>query len=290
MSHPTQDARAFGYTLAHAHLHATPGLRRLVTQSPHPLPPVESFDITQGEHVCIAALMGFPMLPYDRKSINEAVGPSGAFTRTVTARVRDVEIRVREANERLQMFGVQIGFDPNKPTQPEEIELLRPFVGELVDHLLQLDADRAYLRSGHSGRLNHLAREYRHANLGRLEAFIEELDAIAAGWGYGAYANLCVPTRFMQHLNTRSPPGALQRPALQAMHDRRDHLKRHAPWVIEAFVASREHESDVRIEVTSEALNIGFEVDGLHIQETITGAYVPNDDTGRLFEVMGLRA
>ena len=290
MFHPSQDADAFGYSRAYAQLHATLGLTLLAANARHQLPSVESFDITDGEHVCIAAFMGFPMLPFDRKSIDNAVGSEGAFTRTVTARVRDVEIRTREANRLLLCAGVQICYDPSSPTDPKEVELLRPFVGGFVDDLLQYHFDREYLRSGRSGKLNHLAREYRRANLGLLEDFVAELDSIASGWGYGSYANLCVPTRFIRHLEARSKQDASRSKALEAMNESRDHLKRHAPYVIEAFLASRSGEAEFKIDVTEDELKIDFDAEGLHIQETIAGAYIPNDDTGRLFEIMGFRA
>ncbi|WP_316149646.1 hypothetical protein [Cupriavidus sp. BIC8F] len=257
--------------------------------SRHQPPSVESFSILNPEHVCLAAFFGFPMLPVNKAAMTEAVSDGGAYTRTVKARVKDIQDTIDDFNRRHLFFKIE--FDPKTPTSEEDIELIRLVTGDFADNLMQYDADRRYLRGSSAARLHAFAVEYRHRSFSELKSFVGALDSTANRWGYGSYANLCAPTRFMNHILSKHAidPGMLE--ALQAMDSKRDLLKRYSPYIVQAFLRCRAGQTgEFRIDVDEDGLYLEAKHGDSIVLESLKGEFVANDESERLFHLIGLRA
>ncbi|CAM3682889.1 hypothetical protein [Polaromonas hydrogenivorans] len=287
MSRPSQDARQYAYDRLHACIRHYPNQRKLLKYVDHkPISP-SVFDITNPEHVCDAAYFGIPLLPYDEKSFKASVAPGGAFTRIVDARIRDVEVRIQKINSVGLFMGFQIKYDRKKPLPMQSLELMRPMLGDFIDLVPQFEKDREYVNSGHAARLDHFAHEYRQPNLGAMLAFFRRLDEVAGKRGYGSFAHLCVPTRFMDYLTNAHAENAGMQEALEKMQVKRDQLKKESPYIIEMFLKSHAR-SDLPycVDMRDEELFIEMRYASYSVEEYIKSEFISNDDTGRLLASM----
>lgn len=287
MSAPSKDAQEYSYDRSHAFIHGTPNRRGLLKYVEHKPVRPSAFCITDPEHVCLAAYFGFPLIPYDEKSFKACVAPGGAFTRTVGARIRDVEARIEKINRAGLFMGFQLKYDRKTPLNTENLKLMRPTLGDFIDLVPQFEKDREYVKGGHAARLNHFAREYRQPNSGAMLAFFRELDAIAKKWGYGSFAHLCVPTRFMGHLAKAHAEDPSMQGALAEMQVKRNQLKKESAHIIEMFLESYAR-SDLpyRVDIRGEELFIEMRYPTHSVGEYSKSEFIDNDDTGRLLAMM----
>lgn len=287
MSHPSQDAQQYAYERSWAFIHGTPNrcaLLKYVDQKPVLS---SAFCITNPEHICNAAYFGFPLTPFDEKSFKACVAPGGTFTRTVDARIRDVEARIEEINRVSFSGGFQLKFDRKTPSDMEILDLMRPTLGDFVDLVPQFDKDLEYVTGGHAARLNHFAREYRQPNSGAMLSFFRKLDAIAEKWGYGSFAHLCVPTRFIDQLAKTHAEDPSMQEALAAMQIKHNQLKKESPHIIEMFLKSHAR-SDLPyyVDMRGEELFIEIRYPTHSVGEYSKSEFTGNDETGRLLAMM----
>lgn len=288
MSHPSLDAQQYGYNRLYTLLHGYSNLCDLLTKYVDYKPVCPSvFDITNPEHVCDAAYIGIPLLPYEENSFKACVAPGGTFTRTVDARIRDVEVRIQKINRGAFFMGFQIKYDRKKPLPSQSLEPMRSMLGDFIDLLPQFEKDREYVRNGHAARLDHFAHEYRQPNSGAMLVFLRRLNEVAQKRGHVSFAHLCIPTRFMDYLTSLKVKNVGMQKSLTEMQVKRDQLKKESPYIIEMFLKSRVG-SDLPyfVDMVGDELLIKMQYPTHSLEEYIKSEFISNDDTGRLLASM----
>jgi hypothetical protein len=287
MPQPSKDAVAFGFDRAYAMVNSTAVQRELLKYAKHQPVSAANFSITNPIHVCSSAYLGFPMMPYDEKTLKESIGPNGAFTRTVKDRVKQTQDTIDEINRTAIFAGFQLAYDPDTPTDIAGLELLRPMLGDFVDRLPLFDQDMAYMNAGRAARLHHFAREYSQPNVGALNAYLRTLNEVAISWGVGSFSNLNVPTKYMDYLAKRDNSDPSVSKALELMEAKRHHLKTESPYIIDLFVQSHANRDlPYFVDVVDGGVLIEVRHGSQVLRDVVKSKFITNDGSGLLQAIM----
>jgi hypothetical protein len=241
----TQDSIVFGYDAFYDAYLGVPYNLGLVELSEDQLPDPTAFSAHEPRHVCLAALHGHMINPVDEHSIKARVKDDAPYTKTIAARIEIFKRMVAEFNAEQQRVGryfggiVKLVIDDNDPFTEEQFASVGLGGTAIAKAALQYEVDRKYFMLGHAGRLNHFAQHYGFSNLEGLKAFVNRLDVESQAMGYGSYATLCTSTRFMKHLEEKYRENADMKPALDALREKSELLRRESAFTIERFVACR---------------------------------------------------
>lgn len=239
----TTSSRAFGYDAFFFDYLSVPLNKALMERSSAPLPHPSTFSSTRPRDCCLAALHGHQIYPPDDQSIKERVKDGGAYFRTVLTRIRRVTEMVENFNARQKQVSEFIGgrititMDDGPLVGSFPLE---DFGGEdIVRAAPQFELDRKFLTLGHSGRLNHFAQEYGFANVEQLRAFIRMLDAEALALGFPSYAAICVPSRYLEHLQNELANDEGMQSLLATLTENLTLLQQQSAFTLERFVTCR---------------------------------------------------
>lgn len=241
----SQDSIAFGYNeFCDAYL-GVPYNRGLMELSQTPLVSSSTFSAKEPRHVCLAALHGHVIYPFDDRTIKERVKEEGSYAKTIAWRMRHFAEMVSDFNDTQRRVGRMAGavvtlvIDDDDPFTREQFECVGLDGTAVAEAALQYEADRTFLSLGQSGRLNHFAKDLGFQNLESLKAFVNRLDDEAVQMGYPSYATICVPTRYMDHALKAYAEHPQAQLALDELRKKRSLLQREAVFVIERFMACR---------------------------------------------------
>lgn len=239
----SQDSICFGYDEFYSDYLGVPYNRGLMDLSKAILVHPSIFSAKDPRHVCLAALHGHAIYPFDEASIKERVKKEGSYSKTISARMRHFSEIISEFNERQQregwMSGAVIMIDENVPYTLEAFESIGLGGTDVAKAALELEIDRKFFSLGHSGRLNHFSRHLGFPNIEVLEAFVRQLDEEAIKWGFPSYAAICVSTRCIDHFSNACKARPGDHSALDELLAKKDLLKSKSAFVIERFIACR---------------------------------------------------
>ncbi|WP_221624259.1 hypothetical protein, partial [Burkholderia stagnalis] len=153
-----------------------------------------------------------------------------SYSKTIAARMKLFEEMVGEFNARQQQMKRLVGgaFTITIDDGPVlDSSLLVGGVGgtAIVKAAPQYEVDRKFLKLGQSGRLNHFAQEYGFANFDKFREFLGLLDAEAQAMGYPSYSAICVPTRYLEHLQCQLMNDVDMQSTLAELMEKRDLLQ-----------------------------------------------------------------
>lgn len=241
---PSNDSVAFGYADFYNAYLAVPYFRALVELSGTPLPSPAVFSILDPLHVALAAKHGHQIFPADETSVKARVKDGAPYSVTVESRMAEFETMVATHNaeqERTAMFRggsvkILIEDTPFTIEEFEDVGLGDSFIAQAA---MQFEQDRAFFRLGHSGRLNHFAREYGFANLRELLVHIQKLDHAAQLLGASSYATLCATSRYIDQVLAQSEGDPEMTETAAALREQRALLTRESVFMVDRFVACR---------------------------------------------------
>jgi hypothetical protein len=259
----SSDAFAFGYAEFYHQYLSVPAYRTLVELSGAPLPSPKVFSVHDPLHVALAAQHGHQVFPVDEAAIKARVKDGEPYARNVESRMAEFRQMVAAHNarqERISMFSggaIKIVIE-DAPFTMEEFEAVGLGQSAIAHAAMQFEHDRAFFLLGHSGRLNHFAREYGFPNLQKLTAHIRELDQAAQRLGAPSYAVLCTTSRYIDHILARSDGDPETTVAVAALREQRALLMRESVFLVERFVACRNPDADMpfHIEVFEDGASI----------------------------------
>lgn len=241
----SQDSLDFGYDefydayLSVPYYYGLMGLSKAILVSP------SIFSAKNPQHVCVAALHGHTIYPFDERTIKERVKKDGVYHKTLTARMKIHAEVVAQFNDWQKREGWKCGgvitivLDENEPCTQEDFERFGLRGTPVAKAALEYETDCKFFSLGQSGRLNHFARHFGFPNLEALQAFVRRLDDEAINMGFPSYASFCVATRYMDNLSKVYAARPSAQPALSELEAKRDLLKHESVFVIERFMACR---------------------------------------------------
>lgn len=241
----SQDSIEFGYDEFYDAYLGVPYNQGLMDLSKAILVPPSIFSAKDPRHVCLAALHGHIIYPFDERTIKDRVKNDGPYPKTLTARMKCFAELVSDFNDQQRQVGwvsggvITIVIDESDPFTREQFELVGLGGTAIAKAALQFEADREFFSLGHSGRINHFARHLGFPNLEALNAFVRRLDDESVQMGFPSYATICVATRYMDHVSKVDAAQSSAHPALGELQAKRDLLKQKSVFVIERFVACR---------------------------------------------------
>lgn len=241
----SQDSIEFGYDEFYNAYLSVPYNQGLMDLSKAILVHPCIFSAKDPRHVCLAALHGHIIYPFDERAIKDRVKNDGPYPKTLTARMKCFAELVSDFNDQQRQVGwmsggvITIVIDESDPFTREQFELVGLGGTVIAKAALQFEADREFFVLGHSGRINHFARHLGFPNLEALNAFVRRLDDEAVQMGFPSYATICVATRYMDHVSKVDATQSSAHPVLGELQAKRDFLKHNSVFVIERFVACR---------------------------------------------------
>jgi len=256
---------AFGYDQFYADYLSVPWNRELMERSSALLPHPSQFSARNPRDCCLLALHGHIIYPPDEQAIKERVKDSAPYSKTVATRMKLFEGLVEDFNAQQQrmklLFGgaIKIVIDDG-PVLDSSFPLEAYGGAHIVEAAPQYERDRKFLKLGKAGRLNHFAREYGFDHFEELRSFVAALDKEAQAMGYPSYGAICVPTRYLEHVQRQLTNDPRMRPTLLEVTEKRTLLQQQTVFTIERFVTCREAAEvrDFFVDVTSEGVLISL--------------------------------
>lgn len=285
---PSSDAFAFGYAEFYNQYLSIPSYRALVELSRVPLPSPGVFSVRDALHVALAAQHGHQVFPIDEAAIKDRVKDGEPYARNVESRIAEFQQMVATHNarqERLSVFSggaIKIVIE-DTPFTMEEFEAVGLGESAIAHAAMQFEQDRAFFRLGHSGRLNHFAREYGFPNLQKLVAHMRDLDQAAQRLGSPSYAVLCTTSRYIDHVLARSEGDPKMSLAAAALREQRALLTRESVFLVERYVACRTAGEDMpfHIDVLEDGVCIKV-LSGRHAGTAMVSSERRSDKQGKL--------
>lgn len=260
---PSSDGVAFGYADFYNEYRSIPPSLALVEFSRIPLPSPAVFSVRDPLHVALAAQHGHQVFPVDEAGIKARVKDGAPYARNVGSRIAEFHQMVTAHNAREEQFSKFMGgartiVIEDAPFTIDEFEAVGLGGSIIAQAAMQFELDRTFFRLGHSGRLNHFAREYGFSNLQELIAHIGKLDQAAQRLGAPSYAVLCTTSRYIDHVLVQSEDDPKMTLAVAALREQRPLLMRESVFLVERFVACRAAGADTpfHIEVLEDGVSI----------------------------------
>ncbi|MFZ6638532.1 hypothetical protein ACO0LL_02265 [Undibacterium sp. TC4M20W] len=286
---PSSDGVAFGYADFYKEYLSIPSNRALVELSRIPLPSPTVFSVHDPLHVAVAAQHGHQVFPIDEANFKARVKDGAPYARSVVSRIAEFHEMVAAHNARekqLSKFlgGAKIIVIEDTPFTIEEFEAVGLGGTVIAQAAMQFQLDRAFLRLGHSGRLNHFAREYGFSNVTELIVHIGKLDHAAQQLGSPSYMVLCTTSRYIDHVLAQSGDDPSMKIAVAALSEQRDLLMRESVFLVERYVACRiaGADSPFYIEMLEEGVSIELR-DGSHAGKCIVSSKRRSDTQGQIY-------
>lgn len=255
---------AFGYDEFYADYLNVPWNKGLIERSSAPLPLPAQFSSHNPRDCCLLALHGLIIYPPDERSAKERVKDGGSYGKTIATRMQLFENMVREFNAWQQkmkhLLGGAITITIDDGPVLDSFPLADFGGAAIVKAAPQYEVDRKFLKLGQSGRLNHFAQEYGFANYQKFREFLGLLDEEARCMGYPSYCAICVPTRYLEHMQRQLTTDEGMQSMLAELAEKRDLLQQQTVFTIERFVACRlaEKALDFFVDVTREGVIISL--------------------------------
>lgn len=255
---------AFGYDEFYAEYLNVPWNKGLMECSSAPLPLPTQFSSHNPRDCCLLALHGHILYPHDERSAKERVKDGGSYGKTIAYRMQLFEDMVGEFNALQQkmkhLLGGAITITIDDGPVLDSFPLADFGGAAIVEAAPQYEADRNFLKLGQSGRLNHFAQEYGFANYQKFREFLELLDEEARRMGYPSYGAICVPTRYLEHVQRQLATDESMQSTLAELAEKRDLLQQQTAFTIERFVACRRAEKtlDFFVDVSEEGVIISL--------------------------------
>jgi len=255
---------AFGYDEFYAEYLNAPWNKGLMERSSAPLPLPTQFSSHNPQDCCLLALHGHILYPHDERSTKERVKDGGSYGKTIAYRMQLFEDMVDEFNALQQqmkyLLGGAITITIDDGPVLDSFPLADFGGAAIVEAAPQYEADRKFLKLGQSGRLNHFAQEYGFANYQKFREFLELLDEEARRMGHPSYSAICVPTRYLEHVQRQLATDASMQPTLAELLQKRDLLQQQTAFTIERFVACRRAEKtpDFFVDVSEDGVIISL--------------------------------
>lgn len=285
---PSSDGAAFGYADFYYEYLLIPANRALVEFSCIPLPSPAVFSVRDPLHVVLAAQHGHQVFPVDEADIKARVKDGAPYARNVKSRIAEFHQMVAAHNARQEQLSVFSGGTikiviEDTPFTIDEFEAVGLGKSVIAQAAMQFELDRAFFRLGHSGRLNHFAREYGFQNLQKLTTYIRELDQAAQRLGAPSYAVLCTTSRYIDHVLAKSEGDPKMTAAVAALREQRALLMRQSVFLVERFVACRAADADTPfyIDVLEDGVSIELRC-GPHTGTAIVFSERRSDKQGQL--------
>jgi len=263
---PSNNSVEFGYDDFYAKYIGVPYNRGLIELSAVQLPLPSVFSATDPQHICLAAMHGHMLYPIDERSIKVRIDDDAPYSKTIAVRIEKFKEMVSEFNAVQVHIGpfygreLSIVIDDSDPFTIEQFEQVALGDSDIARAALQYEIDRQYHALGHAGRLNHFAKQYNFGNFGQLKAFVERLDAEAQIMGYPSYGTLCTSTRYMTHLLEKYKGQDNMKPALNALKEKQDMLKKESVFIIDQFMKCRATDTKVPYHVDVQADGVLIEL------------------------------
>ena len=241
----SQDSIDFGYDEFYEAYVSVPYNQGLMGLSKASLVSPSVFSAKDPRHVCLAALHGHVIYPFDERTIKDRVKKDGPYPKTLSARIKRFAEVVSAFNDQQRrvgrMFGggIRIVLDDNDPFTREQFECFGLGGTDIAKAALEYEDDREFFLLGHSGQLNHFARHLGFPNVEALKAFVRRLDDEAIHMGFPSYATICVATRYLDHVSKVYAAQSSAHPGVDELHAKYDLLQRESVFVIERFMACR---------------------------------------------------
>lgn len=241
----SQDSISFGYDEFYNAYLSVPYNQGLMGLSKAILVLPSIFSAKDPRHVCVAALHGHVIYPFDERAIKDRVKEDGPYPKTLSVRMKCFSEMVSDFNEKQRrggwMFGgvTTIVIDHNDPFTQEQFELVGLHRTPIAKAALEFENDRKFFSLGQSGRLNHFANHLGFPNVKALKEFVCRLDDEAIQMGFPSYATICVATRCIDHLSKVYATQSSVHPAFDELQAKYDLLKHESAFVIERFMACR---------------------------------------------------
>ncbi len=242
---PSQDSVEFGYDEFYAEYLGVPYNRGLIELSRAQIIAPSDFSAHDPRHLCLAALHGHIIYPTDECEIEACIGDDSPYAKTIATRMENFRVMVADFNAKQKSVAsyaggmITIDIDDDDPFTLEQFEFLGLGESAIAKAALQYEWDRKYFTSSRSGRINHVAQEYGFANIEKLKMFLDRLNNEAQAIGYESYGTICTATRFMDYLGQKYSGQANMKPALEALHQKRDFLQQQSAFTIERYLACR---------------------------------------------------
>lgn len=240
----SDDFSAFGLDEIYLGLSFSPARRFMAERLPGTLPTPSDFSVVDPTHVATLALLGVFLLPPDKGAASRMVSDAGSFTALVSVRVQEIRERFETHSPLLTAMGLKVTSAPevrkSKQGTDEPIGIPRSLLPRgLAEVLDQYDREAAYLKMKREGRMNRLAAEFRHGDIGKLLRFVNEVSEVLIAWGFADYKTLSMPDRFIDHLLSTSDGSESLNKAREDLRAHRAVLRWRTPSEIWLFVRSR---------------------------------------------------
>ena len=241
----SQDSSDYGYQEFYDTYLGVQCNQGLMCLSSDSLIPPSTFSAKEPRHVCLAALHGHLIYPFDEVTLKERVKEDGPYSKTLSARIQAFAETASEFNYHQRKVGwmsggkLTLSLDNNDPFTLEQFNCVGLGGTEIAKAALEYETDREFFSLGQSGQLNHFARHLGFPNIEALKMFVRRLDDEAKNMGFSSYATICVATRYLDHLSKVYEAQPNARPALEEIRSKRDLLQRETVFVIERFMACR---------------------------------------------------
>jgi hypothetical protein len=278
----SQDSICFGYDEFYSAYLGVPYNKALMGLSKAVLVAPSIFSAKDPRHVCLAALHGHIIYPFDERTIKDRVKVGGPYPKSLSARMKCFSEMVSDFNDQQRRKGwmsggvITIVIDDRAPFTAEQFWRVGLDGTSIAKAALEFEADREFFSLGQSGQLNHFARHLGFPNVETLKAFVRSLDDEAINIGFASYATICVATRCMDHMSKVYANQLSAHPALDELQAKHDLLKHQSAFVIERFMACRvtEERKSFYVDVNDEGTLIVLHEGPLKGEGIVTSQYL----------------
>ncbi|MDR7336272.1 MAG: hypothetical protein ACT6S0_00580 [Roseateles sp.] len=279
------DALAYGLDDFYFLQAGSPGRSLMLRRSPHPLPGPAEFSISDPMHVASMAMYGAILLPFNKADALRAIDEDGAFTRRVDARLTSLQRLIEARQDELLPFGYRVMFTPpSRGSKSEEeappgtvsrADFKLPAPPEVAQLLDEYERAEAYIESKPSGRMNRYAAEFLHSDIAKLLRFVEQVDAVAASWGFVDYRTLVQPDRFIARLLEAPTASDAHARALHSVSAHRDFFRTRPPIETALFARAMAGEfEDFSFEIPPEGLTLVYREGAEVRRELLADSYL----------------
>lgn len=285
----TNSSIYFGYDKFYSAYYSYPDNKRFIELSSFPLPSPSEFSHKNAHHCCLAALHGHYIHAPSESNAKKNVTNKKLYEKTIAARMKLFESLVDEFNMKHERSGRLSGcitiitIDENKPVlEPADFRLVASLGGSnIIRALEQYHHDRKYKALGQAARLNHFAQEYGHTNFTDYKKFLNQLDIAAQEMGFPSYEALCVPSRYLKHIQQSLIKDQENENLLLDLKEKMELLESQSVFTIERYISSRKtKKQDVfkfHVDVTKEGeVAIEFKTNTQHAKFYISSNYISN--------------
>lgn len=270
----TNDSLAYGYDEFYTNYSTIPPIQCLLELTSSQLIHPSCFDAHNPRHVCLSALHGFVIYPFNERLIKERVNDNAPYSKTVASRIEAFRAYVTKfnADQQSRLFaGSRLVLKiEDEPFTLEQFKLFGLDGTELAEAALAFEADRKYFTLGKAGRLNHFSQHHGFSNFQELKSFLNLLDVEAQGLGYQSYASICASSRYMGDMEKKYENQVYMLPVVNEMRQKWDLLKRESVFTIECFIKCRVagDESSYFLDVNDEGVELNL------YEGCVTGRYI----------------